>query len=71
MERVALVLNYYLETERYQELVRRRFKNPLLCLYNSGEMQRVNMNYCRKIGKKLSTLKRGWDAYRNNEIGIW
>ena len=71
VERVSLVLKYYLETERYQELVRRRFKNPLLCLYNTGEIQRVNMNYCRKIGKKLSTLKKGWDAYLNNEIRIW
>ncbi len=67
--RVAQVLSYYRETPRYAEFVRRRFRNPLLCLYNTGEMQRVNMVYCRKVGEKMRLVEQGWqERVRTNLV---
>jgi len=66
--RVAAVLHYYQETPRFGELVERRFKNPLLCLYNSGEPNRVNMKYCRKIGKKLNKMRQAWQEFHKGSL---
>ena len=67
VERVVQVMKYYRETRRYERLVERHFSNPLLCLYNSGETLRVNMGYCRQIGRKLRQVRRAWQAFRHLE----
>jgi hypothetical protein len=64
VERVVQVMKYFQETERYQDLIERRFRNPLLCLYNSGESGRVNMDYCREVGRKLALVREAWELYR-------
>lgn len=66
--RAAGVLAYYQETPRLQELIDRRFRFPLLCLYNSGETQRVNMRYCRSVGEKMRELGREWDRFRQRRF---
>ncbi len=66
--RVARVLTYYRATGRYDQLVKRRFKNPLLCLYNSGEPNRVNYRYCKKIGRKLTAVRKAWNSYRGETL---
>ncbi len=58
--RVVGVIKYYQDTARFRELVERRFRNPLLCLYNSGESLRVNMRYCRQVGTKLRHVRTAW-----------
>jgi hypothetical protein len=60
VERVAEVIRYYEETGRYQHLIGRGFRNPLLCLYNTGETKRVNMRYCRRVGAKLGQVQQEW-----------
>ncbi|MBI3993548.1 MAG: transglycosylase SLT domain-containing protein [Candidatus Lambdaproteobacteria bacterium] len=62
-DRASKVLVYYRQTGKFDELLRRRFINPLLCLYNTGESQDVNMRYCQSIGDKARTLKRAWSEY--------
>ena len=64
VERVVQVMKYYQETRRYERLVERHFNNPLLCLYNSGETRRVNMGYCRQIGRKLRQVRRAWGIFQ-------
>jgi hypothetical protein len=59
-KRVAGVLEYFQGTERYQELVRRRFAYPLLCLYNTGESAQVNMRYCKDVSDKMRQIARSW-----------
>ena len=68
VERVASVLNYYRKTNRYEELVRRGFRHPLLCLYNTGEKQRVNMAYCRTVGKKMRFTQKAWMSFRSDSL---
>lgn len=63
VERVVEVARYYRTTRRYEELVQRRFRNPLLCLYNTGENLRVNMRYCREVGDKLELVRTAWARY--------
>ncbi|MBI4083255.1 MAG: hypothetical protein HY423_11660 [Candidatus Lambdaproteobacteria bacterium] len=63
-ERVAGVLEYYRATDRYQELVRRRFVYPLLCLYNTGESAEVNMRYCKDVSEKMRQITRSWARQR-------
>lgn len=67
-ERAAGVLAYYQETQRLQELIDRRFRFPLLCLYNSGETQRVNMRYCRSVGAKMRELGQAWERFRKQRL---
>ncbi len=64
VDRVVQVMKYYQETRRYERLVERHFNNPLLCLYNSGETRRVNMGYCRQIGRKLRQVRRAWGTFQ-------
>lgn len=68
VERVAKVMTYYRDTPRYRELETLRFRNPLLCLYNTGEVQRVNMRYCRHIGWKLRTIHKAWSRFQAEEL---
>lgn len=63
VERVVQVILYYQETGRYEDLVERRFRNPLLCLYNTGEVRRVNMAYCRRVGRKLEAIQQAWGEF--------
>lgn len=63
VERVAQVVRYYQDTNRYEELVRSHVRNPLLCLYNSGESQRLNLRYCRTVSNKLRLVEQGWRRY--------
>ena len=64
VERVVQVIKYYQDTDRYQHLVGRGFRNPLLCLYNTGESRpRVNMGYCRQVGRKLEAIQTAWRNY--------
>ena len=64
VERVVQVIKYYQDTDRYQNLVDRRFRNPLLCLYNTGESRRrVNMAYCRRVGGKLEAIEEAWREF--------
>ncbi|HKI99609.1 MAG TPA: hypothetical protein VKB51_14135 [bacterium] len=67
VERVVQVVRYYQETGRYQHLIGRGFRNPLLCLYNTGETLRVNMVYCRQVGAKLRQLQEGWREFQAHE----
>ena len=62
-DRASQVLVYYQQTDKFDELLRRRFINPLLCLYNTGESRDVNMRYCQAIGDKARVLKRAWTDY--------
>lgn len=68
VERVAKVMAYYRDTPRYRELETLRFRNPLLCLYNAGEVQRVNMRYCRLIGWKLRAIRKAWNRFQSKEL---
>lgn len=62
--RVVQVIKYYQDTDRYRTLVDRNFRNPLLCLYNTGETRRrLNMTYCRRVGRKLQAIEDGWKEY--------
>lgn len=62
--RVVNVLLYFRESERYRELVRRGFRYPLLCLYQSGEQKPVNMAYCRAVGDKVRDVAARWADYQ-------
>ena len=62
-DRASKVLLYYQQTSKFDELLRRRFINPLLCLYNTGESQEVNMRYCQSIGDKARSLKKAWTEH--------
>lgn len=64
VERVVQVIKYYRDTARYDRLVERRFRNPLLCLYNTGETRRVNMAYCRQVGRKLERIQEDWRVFQ-------
>jgi len=66
--RVARILRYYQETDRYNSLSRRGFRFPLLCLFNAGERLEVNMDYCRAVGKKMDLVKRGWTDFRAGRL---
>jgi hypothetical protein len=66
-ERVAQVILYYQETQRLQNLIGRRYRNPLLCLYNSGETRRVNTRYCRQVGAKLKAVRQAWREFTARE----
>jgi hypothetical protein len=66
--RVARILRYYQETERFTLLHRRGFRFPLLCLFNAGEGRDVNMDYCRAVGRKMDVVKRGWTDYRAGRL---
>lgn len=68
VQRVVQVMLYYRDTPRYSELVRRGFRNPLLCLYNSGEIRPVNMRYCRDVGRKLRLVHRAWERYQEQRV---
>lgn len=68
VSRVALVLNYYKATPRYKKLRKRRFRYPLLCLYNTGEPNRVNMPYCEAVSRKMNFLERAWEKYRKDLV---
>ena len=66
-KRVVRVIEYYRDTERFKELVDRQFRNPLLCLYNTGEtLKRVNMRYCRQAGTKLRVVQEAWREYNGD-----
>ena len=62
--RVGIVLTYFRDTPRFSQLVERGFKNPLLCLYNSGEPNRVNMRYCRDVGRKARLIRDAWERFQ-------
>lgn len=65
-ERVVRVIQYYQETNRFQELVNRNFRNPILCLYNTGEtLKYINMRYCKKAGKKLAEVRQAWEVFKS------
>jgi hypothetical protein len=66
-QRVAQVVLYYQETQRYQQLIGRRYRNPLLCLYNTGETRRVNRRYCRQVGAKLRLIREAWRDFEVRE----
>lgn len=62
--RVVSVLLYFRESDRYQALLRRKFRYPLLCLYQAGEQKPVNMDYCRAVGSKMRELEARWGDYQ-------
>ena len=62
------VVQYYQETPRFRLLRLRNFRYPLLCLYNTGERQRVNMPYCRSVGRKMDLVQEAWQRHR---AGQW
>ncbi|HUJ74489.1 MAG TPA: transglycosylase SLT domain-containing protein [bacterium] len=66
--RVVKVLRYYLRSDRHGELLRRGFRNPLLCLYNTGETQDVNMDYCRQVGEKMDLVRQGWQDFKRSAL---
>jgi len=66
--RAAKVLAYYRETPRHQELVSRRFRNPVLCLYNTGETLKINMPYCRQVGRRLQRIKKSWRVFKSRNL---
>lgn len=68
VRRVVKVLRYYNESDRHGELVRRQFRYPLLCLYNTGERREVNMKYCREVGKKMDLVLKGWQDYQAGRL---
>lgn len=68
VRRVVKVLRYYGESDRHGELVRRQFRYPLLCLYNTGERREVNMKYCREVGKKMDLVLKGWQDYQAGRL---
>ena len=68
VERVVQVIKYYQDTARYDRLVERRFRNPLLCLYNTGETRRVNMAYCRQVGRKLEVIQNDWRGFQARQL---
>jgi hypothetical protein len=68
VKRVAQVLRYYQDSDRHEELVRRSFRFPLLCLYNAGERREVNMKYCEQVGKKMDSVARSWKDYRAGRL---
>ncbi|MDH5752448.1 MAG: hypothetical protein OEZ59_08535 [Deltaproteobacteria bacterium] len=67
VDRVVRVVRYYQDTPRYQELIRRGFRTPLLCLYNSGESQRVNRKYCRTARLKMEAVEESWKEFRSRQ----
>jgi hypothetical protein len=68
VERVVQVIRYYRDSERYRHLMDRGFRNPLLCLYNTGESRRrVNMGYCRRVGAKLQAVREAWAEFQADE----
>lgn len=67
-DRATKVLRYYMNTSRFENLIRRRFVNPLLCLYNTGESRRVNMRYCQNVGGKLRVLKKSWAEFAGDNL---
>lgn len=67
-KRVTEVLAYYRDTPRFKVLTGQRFRNPLLCLYNTGEVQRVRMRYCRRVGWKLKAINRAWSRFEKLQL---
>jgi len=64
VQRVTQVMRYFQQTPRYQRLLDQGLSTPLLCLYNSGEVQRINSRYCRQVGAKLEAVRDAWEQYQ-------
>jgi hypothetical protein len=64
VKRVMKVIRYYERSERNDELARRKFRYPLLCLYNTGERRDVNMKYCERVGKKMDLVLKSLKDYQ-------
>jgi hypothetical protein len=68
VERVARILRYYQETDRFTELHDRGFRFPLLCLFNAGETKSINMDYCKAVGRKVDVVRRSWSDFKEGKL---
>jgi hypothetical protein len=67
-DRVTRILRYYQETDRYALLHARGFRFPLLCLFNAGEAKHINMDYCKAVGRKVDSVRKGWAEFKEGKL---